>query len=144
MRLTGSKNEVDAKLGCKKICRLIQRIGFPDAKFSNYKIESLVGSADCRFPIRLESMAMEHIRGTSYEPELFPGLVYRMEDPKVSILIFVSGKVVITGGEIAADSKPGLRQGLPNSLAVPSVIIKLIAQFWKLFVQFWDFNVQKI
>ncbi len=33
-----------------------------------------------------------------YEPELFPGLIYRMKDPKVVLLIFVSGKVVLTGG----------------------------------------------
>jgi transcription initiation factor TFIID TATA-box-binding protein len=101
IRLTGSKNEVDAKLACKKICRLMQRIGFPDAKFSQYKIESLVGSADCRFPIRLESMALEYPNISSYEPELFPGLVFRMQQPKVSILIFVSGKVVITGAKSA-------------------------------------------
>lgn len=28
-----------------------------------------------------------------YEPELFPGLIYRMADPKIVLLIFVSGKV---------------------------------------------------
>lgn len=33
-----------------------------------------------------------------YEPELFPGLIYRMKDPKIVLLIFVSGKVVLTGG----------------------------------------------
>ena len=32
-----------------------------------------------------------------YEPELFPGLIYRMKQPKVVLLIFVSGKVVLTG-----------------------------------------------
>jgi len=32
-----------------------------------------------------------------YEPELFPGLIYRMKEPKVVLLIFVSGKVVLTG-----------------------------------------------
>jgi hypothetical protein len=32
-----------------------------------------------------------------YEPELFPGLIYRMKDPKIVLLIFVSGKVVLTG-----------------------------------------------
>jgi hypothetical protein len=35
-----------------------------------------------------------------YEPELFPGLVYRMESPKVVLLIFVSGKIVITGAKV--------------------------------------------
>lgn len=33
----------------------------------------------------------------SYEPELFPGLIYRMVKPRVVLLIFVSGKVVLTG-----------------------------------------------
>jgi transcription initiation factor TFIID TATA-box-binding protein len=36
----------------------------------------------------------------TYEPELFPGLIYRMVRPKVVLLIFVSGKVVITGTKV--------------------------------------------
>lgn len=35
-----------------------------------------------------------------YEPELFPGLIYRMVTPKIVLLIFVSGKVVLTGGKV--------------------------------------------
>ena len=35
-----------------------------------------------------------------YEPELFPGLIYRMVHPKIVLLIFVSGKVVLTGGKV--------------------------------------------
>ena len=38
-----------------------------------------------------------------YEPELFPGLVYHMKDPKVVLLIFVTGKVVITGAASVLD-----------------------------------------
>lgn len=34
-----------------------------------------------------------------YEPEVFPGLVYRMKSPKVTFLIFVSGKIVVTGAK---------------------------------------------
>ena len=34
-----------------------------------------------------------------YEPELFPGLIYRMEQPRIVLLVFVSGKVVITGAK---------------------------------------------
>ena len=34
-----------------------------------------------------------------YEPEVFPGLVYRMHSPKVTFLIFVSGKIVVTGAK---------------------------------------------
>ena len=35
-----------------------------------------------------------------YEPELFPGLIYRMKSPKVVLLVFVSGKVVLTGEQL--------------------------------------------
>ena len=38
-----------------------------------------------------------------YEPELFPGLIYRMQQPKVVLLIFVSGKVVLTGAKRRED-----------------------------------------
>ena len=38
-----------------------------------------------------------------YEPEQFPGLVYRMDDPKVVILIFASGKLVCTGAKKEAE-----------------------------------------
>jgi transcription initiation factor TFIID TATA-box-binding protein len=35
-----------------------------------------------------------------YEPELFPGLIYRMVSPKIVLLIFVSGKIVLTGAKV--------------------------------------------
>lgn len=37
-----------------------------------------------------------------YEPELFPGLIYRMKQPKIVLLIFVSGKIVLTGAKVYA------------------------------------------
>jgi len=39
-----------------------------------------------------------------YEPEQFPGLVYRMDEPEVVILLFGSGKIVITGGKRTDDA----------------------------------------
>lgn len=63
----------------------------------------MVGSCDVRFPIRLEGLASTHSHFCSYEPELFPGLIYRMADPKIVLLIFVSGKVVLTGAKTRDD-----------------------------------------
>ena len=37
-----------------------------------------------------------------YEPELFPGLIYRMKQPKIVLLIFVSGKIVLTGAKVSS------------------------------------------
>lgn len=42
-----------------------------------------------------------YLPAAQYEPELFPGLIYRMKEPKVVLLIFVSGKVVLTGARPA-------------------------------------------
>jgi transcription initiation factor TFIID TATA-box-binding protein len=96
--VSGAAGEDEAKTCCKKVTRIVSRCGFPNVRFAQFKIENLVASTDIRFPVRLEGLAYEHRASCSYEPELFAGLVYRLLEPKVSILIFVSGKVVITGG----------------------------------------------
>ena len=59
----------------------------------------MVGSVDVKFPIRLEKLVLNHAQFSSYEPELFPGLIYRMVKPRIVLLIFVSGKVVLTGAK---------------------------------------------
>lgn len=61
---------------------------------------TVVGSCDVKFPIRLEGLASKHHNFSSYEPELFPGLIYRMMKPKIVLLIFVSGKIVLTGAKV--------------------------------------------
>ncbi|KAJ7043067.1 TBP-domain-containing protein [Mycena alexandri] len=98
MVVTGAKSEDDSRLASRKYARIVQKLGF-DAKFSEFKIQNIVGSCDVRFPIRLEGLAYSHGQFSSYEPELFPGLIYRMIKPKVVLLIFVSGKIVLTGAK---------------------------------------------
>ena len=49
----------------------------------------------------------------AYEPELFPGLVYRLVEPKIVLLIFVSGKIVITGAKNSEMMKDGLMKVYP-------------------------------
>ena len=66
----------------------------------DFKIQNIVGSCDIKFPIRLEGLASRHHHFSSYEPELFPGLIYRMIKPKIVLLIFVSGKIVLTGAKV--------------------------------------------
>lgn len=65
-------------------------------------MQNIVGSCDVKFPVRLEGLAYAHGHFSSYEPELFPGLIYRMASPKIVLLIFVSGKIVLTGAKVVA------------------------------------------
>ncbi|XP_029114464.1 TATA box-binding protein-like 2 isoform X1 [Scleropages formosus] len=83
---------------CQEYARVVQKLGFP-AKFLDFKIQNMVGSCDVCFPIRLEGLVLTHQQFSSYEPELFPGLIYRMVKPRIVLLIFVSGKVVLTGAK---------------------------------------------
>eukprot|EP01134_Creolimax_fragrantissima_P005116 CFRG5116T1 len=98
MVCTGAKSEEMSKLAARKYARIIQKLGFK-ARFTEFKIQNIVGSCDVKFPIRLEGLAFTHGNFASYEPELFPGLIYRMMEPKIVLLIFVSGKVVLTGAK---------------------------------------------
>jgi len=63
----------------------------------------MVGTTDVGFPIRLEGLVYVHSSFASYEPEIFPGLIYRLASPRVVFLIFVSGKIVITGAKTERD-----------------------------------------
>jgi transcription initiation factor TFIID TATA-box-binding protein len=75
----------------------------------NIKIENIVASASLGIVVPLEKM-VEHLEGSEYEPEQFPGLVYRIENPKVAMLVFSSGKVVCTGGRSISDVKKAVEK----------------------------------
>jgi transcription initiation factor TFIID TATA-box-binding protein len=75
----------------------------------NIKIENIVASVSLGVRIPLEKI-VENIEGTEYEPENFPGLVYRVKDPKAAMLIFSSGKVVCTGARSIADVRKAVEK----------------------------------
>jgi len=102
MVCTGAKSENESRLAARKYARVIQKLGFP-AKFLDFTIQNMVGSVDVKFPIRLEGLVLTHSQFSSYEPELFPGLIYRMVQPRIVLLIFVSGKVVLTGAKVRTE-----------------------------------------
>jgi transcription initiation factor TFIID TATA-box-binding protein len=62
------------------------------------RIENVVASTSLGDQLDLESIART-LDGAEYEPTEFPGLIYRMKQPKTAILLFHSGKVVCTGGK---------------------------------------------
>mmetsp|Transcript_9344 Transcript_9344/g.24712 ORF Transcript_9344/g.24712 Transcript_9344/m.24712 type:complete len:216 (+) Transcript_9344:415-1062(+) len=98
--VTGAKSIDAARFASRKYARIVQKLGYESAKFSEFKVQNIVASCDVQFPVRLEPLAHAHSNFCSYEPELFPGLIYRMMEPKVVLLVFVSGKVVLTGAKV--------------------------------------------
>ena len=61
MVCTGAKSEEQSRLAARKYARIVQKLGFP-AKFTEFKIQNIVGSCDVKFPIRLELLSSEHQR----------------------------------------------------------------------------------
>lgn len=70
-------------------------------------IENIVASSGIGQELDLQSVAMD-LREAEYDPEQHPGLVYRMQDPKSTALIFRSGKIVFTGAESIEDVSQSL------------------------------------
>ena len=125
MVCTGAKTEALAREAARKYAKVIIKLGFP-AQFKDFKIQNMVGSCDVKFPIRLEGLAWSHGHFAQYEPELFPGLIYRMQMPKIVLLIFVSGKIVLTGGKRREEGGKGGRNH-PTPFFLPASTKLLLA-----------------
>ena len=78
--------------------RILQKLGYP-VSLTEFTIQNMVASCSVMFPIRLEGLAARFDIFCNYEPEVFPGLVFRMRKPKLVLLIFVTGKIVLTGAK---------------------------------------------
>lgn len=111
--VTGVRSVHNATYAAKKFAYIVERCGFKPKEFFDFKVQNVAGTADVGFPIRLEGLVYAHSNFASYEPELFPGLIYRLVSPNVVFLIFVSGKVVITGGKKESDLSIALSKLYP-------------------------------
>jgi transcription initiation factor TFIID TATA-box-binding protein len=101
---TGAKSPKEAKIAIGNVVTKLRRIGFkvpPDYKVTP---ENIVASAQLQLKINLNQIAFT-LENTEYEPNSFPGLVYRMINPKVTFLIFGSGKIICTGARTVTDVK---------------------------------------
>lgn len=76
---------------------------------SEVTVENIVSSADLGEELNLNAIAIGFgLEDIEYEPEQFPGLIYRMDDPDVVVLLFGSGKCIITGAKTHDAAEEGL------------------------------------
>jgi transcription initiation factor TFIID TATA-box-binding protein len=100
MVCTGSRSERDAVRALRKVVRTLSGGGIIINGKLEIEITNVVATASLGGTVDLLQLyeSETKMRGRiTYEPEQFPGLIYRMNDPKVVILIFSSGKLVCTG-----------------------------------------------
>ena len=98
MVCTGSKSEKQAISAVHKVVRELKANGIVILNKPKIVIQNMVASANLHGKIDLE-VAADVLDNVMYEPEQFPGLIYRMKDPKTVLLLFASGKLVCTGAK---------------------------------------------
>ena len=98
MVCTGAKSEKEARRAVRKVVRELKESGIIIVGKAEVKVVNIVASVTLGGKIDLERAPFE-LKRTMYEPEQFPGLIYRMDEPKVVILLFASGNLVCTGAK---------------------------------------------
>ncbi|MGD0496712.1 MAG: TATA-box-binding protein [Candidatus Bathyarchaeia archaeon] len=102
MVCTGAKSEQESRRAVMKVIKELKKGGIIIISKPELKIQNIVASGILGGMIDLEKAAYT-LGKTMYEPEQFPGLIYRMDEPKVVILLFASGKLVCTGAKKEQD-----------------------------------------
>lgn len=98
MVVTGTKSVKQLVYAVKRILKNLIDKGIEIRGRPQIQLQNIVASANLHVIIDLEKAAFV-LERSMYEPEQFPGLIYRMTRPRVVLLIFSSGKMVITGAK---------------------------------------------
>ena len=101
---TGAKNIEDVRKTVNIIADKLKKLGVKVHKDLDIVVQNMVATADLGGELNLDEVAVAFgLENVEYEPEQFPGLVYRVKVPKVVMLLFGSGKIVCTGGRNTED-----------------------------------------
>ena len=95
---TGARSLADVKRACDTLIEDLKKVGYIPIE-PKIIVQNVVASADLKAVINLNEVAGALIDDIEYEPEQFPGMVYRLRDMHIVVLIFGSGRLVITGAK---------------------------------------------
>ena len=104
---TGAKSIENAKIAMCKVADRIRVLGIKVPKSFPIEIENIVASSKIDAKLNLEEIAFM-LENAEYEPEQFPGLVFRISEPRVAFLLFSSGKIICTGAHSLEDVSKAL------------------------------------
>ncbi|KAK9871953.1 hypothetical protein WA026_015201 [Henosepilachna vigintioctopunctata] len=96
---TGATSEGQARIAARRFARCLQKLGFK-TKFNNYRVVNVLGTCSMPFAIKINSFSERH-KEADYEPELHPGVTYKIKNPKATLKIFSTGSVTVTAPSVA-------------------------------------------
>jgi len=108
---TGAKNIEDVRKTVDIIAEKLRKLGVDVYKDLEIVIQNMVAMADLKAELNLNEVAVGlGLENVEYEPEQFPGLVYRIKEPKVAMLLFSSGKIVCAGARSTEDASKAVEK----------------------------------
>ncbi len=108
---TGAKSVEMVNEVIFRVMGQLRELGIDVLEKPDVKIQNIVATTDLKTELNLNSIAITlGLERVEYEPEQFPGLVYRVAEPKVVALLFGSGKIVCTGAKVIPDIDLALQQ----------------------------------
>lgn len=110
---TGAQNMENVRKSIKKIIESLRKINIKITIEPEIKIQNIVASGNVGMDLNLNVLAMK-LENTEYEPEQFPGLVYKLPQAKATFLLFSNGKVVCTGTKSEEEVHKALDQLIEN------------------------------
>jgi transcription initiation factor TFIID TATA-box-binding protein len=93
---TGARSMEKVDEAMLKIVEAMKKIGIEIKKKPEYQVQNMVASGSIGMSLNLNTLAIK-LENTEYEPEQFPGLVYKLRGTKATFLLFTNGQIVCTG-----------------------------------------------
>jgi len=110
---TGARSLEKVQESIGKIIKSLEKIGIKIKIKPKINIQNIVASGSVGMDLNLNTLAMK-LGNTEYEPEQFPGLVYKLDEAKATFLLFSNGKVVCTGTKSEAQVNEALDKLIVN------------------------------
>ncbi|XP_062593734.1 TATA box-binding protein-like 1 [Saccostrea cucullata] len=97
---TGATSEEESRIAARKFARKLQRLGYK-VKFTNFRVVNVLGTCGMPFRIKIAAFSQKYPKEASYEPELHPGVTYKLKSPKATLKIFSTGSITVTAPSVA-------------------------------------------
>ena len=106
---TGTKSISQVKDVVQQVIKQLRKIGVNVTITPKITVQNIVASGAIDLSLNLNTLSLE-LENTEYEPEQFPGLVYKLDEPNATFLLFSNGKLVCTGTKNKAQLTDSMEQ----------------------------------
>ena len=113
---TGTKSTAQVKQVILQVIKQLRKIGTKVVGMPKISVQNIVASGSINLVLNLNELALK-LENTEYEQEQFPGLVYKLEEPNATFLLFSNGKLVCTGTKNKAQLEDSMKKLIKNTKA---------------------------